>query len=197
MEKKLQEDLRSPKILEASEGRRIRLMFEDEARFGRITDPRRCWAPLPLRPRVACAVVREFTYAYAAVCPLDGVMDSLVLPEASTECMNIFLQELSERHPDDYIVVVLDGAGWHKANALKRPKNMSFLFLPPYSPELNPTEHIWDELREKYFHNEVFRTLSAVEDRLVHGLSQMESSQELVRGLTGWSWIVRLNLMAT
>jgi len=197
MEKKLQQELMGPEIVEASKGRPIRLMFEDEARFGRITDPRRCWAPFPMRPMVACAVVREFTYAYAAVCPFDGVMDSLVLPEVSTQCMNIFLGELSERHPDDHIVLVLDGAGWHKANALQRPKNISFLFLPPYSPELNPTEHIWDEVREKHFHNEVFRTLSAVEDRLVDGLSQMESSPELIKNLTGWSWIVGLNLIAT
>jgi hypothetical protein len=51
-----------PEIVEASKGSPIRLMFEDEARFGRITDPRRCWAPFPMRPVVACAVVREFTY---------------------------------------------------------------------------------------------------------------------------------------
>lgn len=184
-------------IVEASHGRPLRLMFQDEARFGRISDPRRCWSPSPMRPVVSCAVVREFTYAYAAVCPFDGVMDSLVLPEVSTRCMNLFLRELGQRHPDEHIVLVLDGAGWHRAKGLQPPQNLSLLFLPPYAPELNPMEHIWDELREKYFHNEVFRTLSAVEDRLVAALAAMEGSPQLIRSITGWPWIVALTLIAS
>jgi hypothetical protein len=196
LEKKLQDQVTSAEILEAAKGRPLRLMFQDEARFGRLMDPRRCWAPYPIRPMVSCAVVREFTYAYAAVCPWDGVMDSLVLPEASTPCMNLFLEELAGRHPDEHIVLVMDGAGWHKANALRQPDNMSFLFLPPYSPELNPTEHLWDELREKYFHNEAFRTLSAVEDQLVLGLAALENSPALVQSITGWPWLVGINLIA-
>lgn len=196
MEKKLQEALNSPEVIQAAQGRPLRLMFQDEARFGRISDPRRCWAPMPMRPIVACAVVREFTYAYAAVCPADGKMDSLVLPEASTRCMNIFLAELSRRYPDDHIVLVMDGAGWHRATGLEKPQNMSFVFLPPYSPELNPVEHIWDELREKYFHNQLFASLRGVEDRLVDGLVDLEQSPEVVRSITGWPWILSRNLKA-
>ena len=186
----------SPDLARVAQGRPLRLMFQDEARFGRITDPRRCWAPFPIRPLVACAVVREFTYAYAAVSPSDGVLDSLVLPEASTRCMNLFLQEVSARHPTEHILMVLDGAGWHRAGHLHLPANLSLLFLPPYSPELNPVEHLWDELREKHFHNDVFRSLSAVEDRLVDALAQLERSPELVRSITGWPWIIGLDLVA-
>ena len=171
-------------------------MFQDEARFGRIDDPRRCWAPAPLRPMVRSAIVRQYTYAYAAVSPMDGVLDSLVLPEASTEAMNIFLAEVSARHPDEFIVMVLDGAGWHRAHALIVPENVWFHFLPPYSPQLNPAENLWDDLREKGFHNQVFPSLDAVEDRLVEQLARMERDQERVQGIAGWAWITSLNLNA-
>ena len=99
-------------------------MFQDEGRFGRISTPRRCWAPRGIRPNVACQIVREYTYGYAAVSPHDGTMDSLILPQVSEEAMSIFLREVSDRHADEFILMVLDGAGWHKANALRVPENI-------------------------------------------------------------------------
>lgn len=58
-------------------------------------------------------------------------------------------------------------AGWHTAKGLNVPPNIRLVYIPAYSPELNPTEHIWDELREKHFHNLAFDGISAVEDMLV------------------------------
>jgi hypothetical protein len=68
----------------------VRVMFEDEARFGRISDPRRCGAPAGGRPEVHPQVVREYEYAFAAVSPQDGALDTLVLPWANTEAMGVF-----------------------------------------------------------------------------------------------------------
>jgi len=84
----------------------------------------------------------------------------------------------------------LDGAGWHRANDLAVPENMRLEALPPYSPQLNPVEHIWDEIREKWFANEVFNSLDAVEDRLVEALLALENDQELVASTTGCDWII-------
>jgi len=102
-------------------GRPVRLMFQDEARFGRRQDPRRCWAPPGVRPRVASQFIREFTYAYAAVSPHDGAMVSLILPVARADAMTLFLAEVARRHPDERVLLVLDRAGWHGANALVIP----------------------------------------------------------------------------
>jgi hypothetical protein len=93
-------------------------MFEDEARFGRSSDPRRCWAPAGGRPEVNTQIVREYEYAFAAVSPHDGSLDTLVLPAANTEAMSLCLAEVSQRHADEFIVMVLDGAGWHRAKHL-------------------------------------------------------------------------------
>ena len=122
----------------AGNAEKIRIMFEDEARFGRISDPRQCWAPKGTRPVVPRQFVREYTYAYAAVSPCDGILDSLVLPDVNAESMSIFLSIVSERHPDELILMFMDQAAWHKAKALEIPVNIKLLNLPPYSPELIP-----------------------------------------------------------
>jgi len=147
--------------------RQVRLMFQDEARFGRINSPRRCWAPKGIRPDVPAQFVREYIYAYAAVSPHDGVMDSLILPEVNAQAMSIFLAEVASRHPDEFILMVMDQAAWHRAADLVVPENIKLEWQPPYSPQCNPVENLWDEIREKWFPNLVFKSLDDVEDKLV------------------------------
>ena len=165
-------------------------MFQDEARFGRIADIRRCWAPKPMRPLCQAMLTHQYTYAYAAVDVCTGETDSLILPHVNTHCMQLFLDEVSARHPDERIVMVIDGAGWHRARALKAPANIHLLKLPPYAPELNPVEHVWDELREKFFHNRVFPSLKALERHLMHGLQSLEGNPNAVASIVSWPWII-------
>jgi len=123
--------------------------------------------PVGIRPDCPAQFVRKYIYAFAAVSPYDGVLDSsLVLPEINAEAMSIFLEEVSNRHPKEFILMVLDDAGWHKAKTLIVPSNIRFIPLPAYSPQLNPIEHIWDEIREKWFSNKVFHNLDAVIDNI-------------------------------
>jgi len=181
----------------AAIGVRLLLMLQDEGRFGRISTPHRCWAPRGVRPCVPSQMIREYTYAYAALCPHNGAMDSLILPEVSEKAMSIFLREVSERHPDDFILMLMDGAGWHRGKALAVPRNMALLFLPPYSPELNPVEHIWDHIRENWFSNEVFNSIQAVEDQLERSLAALERDPARVASMTGFPWLTGSNLNAT
>jgi transposase len=117
-------------------------------------------------------------------------MDSLILPHVNTECMQLFLNEVSARHPDERIVMVIDGAGWHRSDGLKAPANIYLLRLPPYAPELNPIEHVWDELREKFFHNWVFKRLNALEDHLTLALKTLEEDPNKVGSIVSWPWIM-------
>jgi transposase-like protein len=135
-------------------------------------------------------VTQEYTYAYAAVSVADGVLDSLILPYVNTSCMQLFLDEVAARHSTDRIVMIVDGAGWHRSETLVIPKNMRLIKLPPYAPELNPVEHLWDELREKYFHNRVFKSIDALEDHLSASLLKMEQNHQLVHSIVAWPWII-------
>lgn len=173
------------------------MMFQDEGRFGRISDPRHCWAPAGVRPEVPLQIVREYTYAFVAVSPHDGIMDSLVLPEVNAEMMSIFLAEVASRHENECILMFMDQAGWHRAGELKIPDNMRIRWLPPYCPQCNPVEHVWEEIREKWFPNLVFQDLDGVEDRLVDALATLENDTKRINSLTGFDWIVSVCLNAT
>ena len=135
-------------------------------------------------------VTQEYTYAYAAVSIADGDLDTLILPHVNGNCMQLFLDEVAARHAHDRIVMVLDGAGWHHSGSLTLADNLRLLKLPPYSPELNPVEHLWDDLREKSFHNRVFESIAALEIHLAESLRDMELDHYRVRSIVAWPWII-------
>jgi hypothetical protein len=123
-------------------------------------------------------------------------MDWMVSQKMNTVQMSVFLSQVSAAHPADSIIMVLDGARSHKAKDLQRPENIRLVALPTYSPELNPQEHVWDELREKEFPNRVFNDIDAVVRQLPSGLPRLTADHGALRGLTAWPWIVSLNLKA-
>ena len=165
-------------------------MFQDEARFGRINKPRRCWAPSKIRPIVKSQIVRQYTYSYGAFSPFDGVCDLLILPTMTITAMNIFLKELSVRHKDEFVLLICDKAPNHSIKGLEIPKNIIIFHLPPYSPELNPSENMWDDMREKYFVNYTFNSMDAVEEKLIEASLFYERNPKTVKSITGWNWIV-------
>jgi transposase len=167
----------------------IKLFFQDESRFGRISQVMRCWSKKGERAIVPSQIVREYIYAYGAVCPEDGSFVSLVLPDMRSECLNVFLKELSQRFPDNHLVVVLDGAASHRSKMLEIPEHMTLVTLPPYSPELNPQENLWKAIKPEGFYNRVFDTLDAVEEQLVKVLKAFENQKEKVRSLTHFKWL--------
>jgi hypothetical protein len=127
---------------------------------------------------------REFVYVYGAVSPLTGELDWRLGREMNTAHMAEFLAQVSHAHPADLIVMVLDGASSHKAKDLPIPANIRLLALPPYAPELNPHEHVGDELREKEFPNRVFNHPDAVIRHLQQGLPRLAADHERLRSLT-------------
>lgn len=174
----------------------MRLMFQDEGRFGLLGTPHRCWAPRGCRPTVGARLERKYLYAFGAVSPHDGVMDSLVLPWVNAQTMSMFLAEVAQRHAHEFVLMVMDQAGWHIAGDLQVPDNMRLLLLPPYSPELNPAEHLWKSIRQDCFANHVFKDLCAVERALVQGLVELEANPQRTQSMAGFSWITSISLKA-
>ena len=166
----------------------VRLMFQDEAGFGRINKPKYCWCEKGIRPSVPCHHIREYRYAYGAVEPATGDSFFLVLPYCNSDWMSVFLDELSKQFPDDLILLCCDGAAWHKAKKLQIPDNIELFYIPPYTPEMNPIEQIWKELRKLGFRNEVFATLEKVVDRLCDTICAL--TNDTIRSITGRDWII-------
>ena len=165
-------------------------MFQDEAGFGRISKPKYCWCFKGLRPTIPCHHIREYRYAYGAVEPQTGESFFLVLPYCNTDCMNVFLQGLSTAYPNDFILLVADGAAWHKSKGLQIPENIEIFPLLPYTPEMNPIEQIWKEIRKLGFKNEIFQTLEKVVDRLCDTICSLSS--ETIKSITGREWILSM-----
>ena len=170
--------------------RPLKVFFEDEGRFGRMSNPVRCWSPPGVRPLIPQQRVREYIYAYTAVCPDDGGNFSLILPRSDTEMMNIFPDELSEQYREYKIIIATDGAPWHPSESSNKYDNIRVIRQPPYSPELNPVEHIWEYIRENNFHNRQFRTSDILEDESVNVLNRIGHNKDIVKSVTGFHWAI-------
>lgn len=138
--------------------------------------------------------VREYVYAYSALCPRNGEHVSLILPLVNIDAMNVFLAELSEQWKAFRIVLCLDQAGWHISGKLRSFDNIQLLPIPPYSPELNPVEHLWEYIREQKLGNSYWQNLDHLEDRLVDIFQELSGNPDVIRSFAGFHWSFLPNL---
>src|SRR5215469_15850877 len=108
----------------AEDQRPVLIMAQDEGRFGRISRPKRCWAPPGVRPTAPAQLVREFVQVFAAVAPQTGELFCLILPTANTAMTSMFLAYVSQSLSEYFIVMQLDQAGWHHSRTLQVPENI-------------------------------------------------------------------------
>ena len=141
----------------APHGGTVRVFFMDEARFGQQGTTTRVWAPKGSRPSAVKQTRYEWVYLYAAVEPASGESVALQAPHINTGTMSVFLGMLSAALRErEHAVLIMDQAGWHKSRKLDVPDTITVLYLPPYSPELNPVERLWGYLRSHYLSNRVY-----------------------------------------
>lgn len=154
----------------------------------------RTWARRGTRPRGLRDTRYEWAYLFGAVCPERGAAAGLVLPFANTEAMNAHLAEISRTvAPGSHAVLVLDGAGWHGSKGLEVPENLSLLTLPPYAPELNPVENVWQYLRANKLAITVFDGYDAIVDACCVAWNFFANDPKIITSITSRSW-ARVNL---
>lgn len=171
-------------------GRRVEVWFQDEARIGQQGTLTKVWAERGSRPAAVRQTEYEWCYLFAAVNPLTGASSALVAPTVNTHYMNEHLRFIGrEAGPDTHVVLVLDQAGWHVAKALKVPRNVTLLFLPAYSPELNPVERVWAYLRSHYLSNRVYLDYDELFDRTTEAWNAL--SEQRLASLTAAEWVRR------
>ena len=126
-------------------------------------------------------------YLYSAVELGTGDHFTLEIPYVNADCLNIFLDEFSKSYPDDSILFIMDGAGWHKSKKLVRPNNIEILYLPPYSPELNPVERFWEHIKRYTIRNKIYLTLSSLKDAVAHFINALP--QEEIKALCSANYL--------
>ena len=159
----------------------------DEARFGLKVWHRRRWCPRGFRPSWQVEDRYEWLWLYAAVEPATGESFCLYMPHLDGDCFGVFLQKLHAAYPDEEIVLILDGAGAHRSGKIAWPEGIEALPLPAYSPELNPAERWFEELRARLA-NRIFETVDAIGDALTEALRPYWKMPEKLARLTGYGW---------
>lgn len=130
-----------------------------------------------------------FAYLYAAVEVTTDNAFALVLPEVNTTHMQGFLDRFAETiAADEHVALFMDQAGWHKANDLKIPENITVLPLPPYSPELNPVERVWEYLKERYLSHRLLDDYDAIVDAACIAWNKLTTEAGRLTSLTWLPW---------
>jgi transposase len=144
------------------------------------------WAEQGSRPPALRDQRYDWAYIFGAVCPARETGVALVLPEA----MNLHLAAISRNvSPGAFAVVTLDGAGWHQIGGrLVVPDNLGLLHLPPYSPELNPVENVWQYLRQNFLSNRVFASYEAILDACCDAWNALIALPDRIRSITQRDW---------
>ena len=144
-----------------------------------------------MRPRGLRAHRYASAHLFGAACPERDAGVALVLPEVSTKAMDLFLAELSRAIPAGaHAALVLDRAGWHVSEDLAVPANVTLVPLPPYSPELNPVERVWEHLRDRWLSHRVLAGgYAAVLDAVCAAWNALRAEPGRLRSLTNFPWL--------
>jgi putative transposase len=176
---------------ERARGRPIEVWFQDEARVGQQGTLTRIWARRGTRPRAPRDRRYAWAYLFGAVCPARAVGAALVLPYADGTAMGLHLAEISHHiTPGAHAILVLDGAGWHGAANLAVPDNLTLLPLPPYSPELNPVENVWQYLRQNQLSLRVWPDYDAIVDTCCQTWNALMAMPDQLASITRREWAV-------
>lgn len=167
----------------------LEVWFQDEARIGQKGTLTRVWARIGSRPRAPRDTRYQWAYIFGAVCPQRAIGAALVLPYVNRQAMNLHLQEISRAvAPGAHAVLVLDGAGWHTSPTLQVPDNITLLPLPPYAPELNPVENVWEYLRANNLAIRVCDTYDAIVDSCCEAWSSFVATPGRIASITRRQW---------
>ncbi len=167
----------------------IEIWFQDEARVGQRGTVTRIWARRGTRPRVIRQQQFEYAYIFGAVCPMRDRAVGLVMPTIGMNCMQQHLNEIAKQvEPGNHAVIILDRAAWHTTKKLCLPQNISLLSLPTASPELNPTEQVWQVLRDRYLANRSFKSYDHIVESCCEAWNAFTASVGAVRNLCSREW---------
>ena len=166
----------------------VEIHCQDEARFGLLTTQRRRITARGVKPVGTCQHAYANNWCFSTVAPASGDAFFLILPKLNTTNMQVFIDAFAAANPSTFNVVLLDNSAVHTTERLRLPANVAFVFLPPYSPELNPVERLWQDLRGRMAWR-TFADLDGLEAELCTQLAHYTPS--VVQSLTSYPYLQR------
>ena len=169
---------------------KVEIWSEDESRVGQQGSLTRIWAKKGTRPRKVKQ--RQFisTYIYGAACHQNGQSYGMILPYANTDAMNIFLSGFLSKEVGSgrHVALIIDNAGWHSAAGLIVPSNITLVPLPPYAPELNAMEQVWEWMKSHFLYNQSYSDYEDIVDNLAYAWNQVSGNAALVKSIIHREW---------
>lgn len=167
------------------------LFFADEMRYGLISNFRRSWSKIGIRTVIDNQQSFDNRYMFSAVSPLSGNSFHLTSIDGfDSAAAYVFLTELKREYLDRLVILVWDNAPCHRPTIHRTIPGLIVLFLPPYSPELNPAERFFEELR-KSTANQIFKTIEEQEVVIEKKLNELTNDLDAMKQLLGYDWILR------
>ena len=162
----------------------VNLYFQDEGRYGLMTRLKRVLTIKGVKP--VCPYQHRFknTWPHGCFSPIDGNSFMLEIENVDAQIFQIFIREFSKQRPDELKILVMDNAAFHTAAAVKYPDNIMPIYIPPYSPELNPAEKIWQFLKDK-MSMKIYEDIKALRKDLFSIINQQLTSDR-IKSLTGY-----------
>jgi hypothetical protein len=149
------------------------LYFFDESRFGTHSKIGHGWFRKGERTPVKVKLGFKNFYLYTCANPTTGNHFSYLMPKVNTQCFNFYLSELSKETNGREVILIVDQAGWHKSQDLILPSNITLVYLPPYCPELNPIERLWQYIKSYTIRNRIYDCLDILEDTICEFVNKL------------------------
>jgi transposase len=177
--------------LEPLKEKSFELFFGDEMRYGLISNFRRSWSKVGKRTIIDSQQSFDNRYLFSAVAPLSGKSFHISSIDGfDSAAAHTFLLELKKAYPDTMVILVWDNAPCHRPKIHREIPGLIVLFLPPYSPELNPAERFFGELR-KSTANHIFKSIEEQEVAIEARLNLLADDTEGMKQLLGYEWIIQ------
>ncbi len=177
------------KIQKQLENQKIEIWWQDESRIGQQGSLSRVWATKGTRPRVVRQKQFLSTYIFGAVCPEKDKGCALVLPQVNVGMMQFHLDLISENvEKECHAIILMDRASWHTTEALNIPENITLMPLPPYSPELNPMEQVWQQLRKIKLSNACYKNYDEIVDSCCKAWNTFIDEDGNIKNLCSRNW---------
>ncbi|WP_123803390.1 IS630 family transposase [Flavivirga aquatica] len=161
----------------------IDIMFQDEARFGLMTHQKRTLTARGVQAKVHYQHSYKYVWLWGSFSPITGHAFYWETPIVNNAIFESYLKELSQQNPREYKILVIDNAGFHACKNIEIPENIYLLNIPPYSPELNPAEKVWQWMKDRIA-MKFFESIEDLQNRITETIQLMDA--KIIKSITGY-----------